>query len=71
MSRADDAPTPRKTKPIEAGQVPASRLGVYRKGILRGTVGPRATSVTASRFTGSHAMKLGNVDGRDAWICDE
>jgi hypothetical protein len=65
-----DAPAPFKpTKAIKPGVIAPNRIGVYDgKGRLRGQVGPRATAVTASRFTGQRGMKLGKVNGRDAWI---
>ena len=50
------------------GTIPEGRIGVYdRKRQLRGVVGPKATSVTAARFTGELGAKLTKVDGRPAW----
>ena len=60
-----------KKKQRRPGQVPPGRIPVLdRKGQLRGHVGPRATSVTASRFTGQPGAVLtkGKSKGeRDSW----
>jgi hypothetical protein len=55
----------KKRKP---GEVPEGRIGVFdRNGHLRGHVGPKATSVTAARFTEQHGARLTKKDGRDSW----
>ena len=54
------------------GKMSEHHLGVYdHNGHLRGRVGPKATSVTVSRFLGRHGAKLGKKDGKDAWIGQE
>lgn len=51
------------------GTVAANKIPIYDdKGRQRGAVGPKATSVTVSRFIGQHGAKLGKVKGRTAWI---
>lgn len=74
----DIAPAPRKPKPEDApGKIQPGRLAVYDAGRNgdgkgrrhRGTVGPRATAATASRFIGQHGAKLGKgPDGNPAWL---
>jgi hypothetical protein len=60
------AQRPNKIKP---GQIASNKIGVYdHKGRLRGQVGMKATSVTASRLSGTADNKLGTKDGRPAWI---
>ena len=55
-------------KERKPGQIPEGRIGVYdAKKQLRGHVGPKASSVTCSRFHGQLGAKLGTVDGRLAW----
>jgi hypothetical protein len=56
-------------KQRKPGTVPPGRIAVLdRKGNLRGHVGPKATSVTASRFTGQPGAKLTKNKGeRDSW----
>lgn len=50
------------------GEVPPGKIAVLdQRGNLRGHVGPRATSVTATRFTGKAGAKLAKKDGRDSW----
>jgi hypothetical protein len=57
------------SKQRKPGTVPPGRIGVYDgDGNLRGHVGPKATSVTAARFTNQHGAKLGKKDGRLAWL---
>jgi hypothetical protein len=60
-----------KKKQRKPGTVPPGKLVVYdRAGNLRGHVGPRATSVTASRFTNQPGATLtkGKSKGeRDSW----
>jgi hypothetical protein len=54
-------------KQRKPGTVPPGRIAVLdRKGNLRGHVGPKATSVTASRFTGQPGAKLTKGE-RDSW----
>ena len=49
--------------------MPPGRIGVFdANGHLRGHVGPKATSVTAARFTETHGAKLGKKNGRTAWL---
>jgi hypothetical protein len=56
-------------KQRKVGEVPPGRIGVYdASGNLRGHVGPRATSVTATRFTEQHGAVLGKKNGRKAWL---
>ena len=51
------------------GTVRAGRIPIYSdKGVMRGNVGPHATSVTVSRFLGRNGATLGKKDGRVAWI---
>jgi hypothetical protein len=69
MSRQDDAPTPFKRKQTKPGIVPDNRIPIFdHKGRQRGSVGKLATSVTVSRFTGTHDNRLGTKDGRAAWL---
>jgi hypothetical protein len=60
-----------KKKPRKPGDVPPGKIGVYdRANKLRGHVGSKATSVTASRFTGQPGAVLtkGKSKGeRDSW----
>jgi hypothetical protein len=57
-----------KKKQRKPGTVPAGKIGVYdAKDQLRGVVGPKATSVTASRFTNKLGAKLTTRDGRTSW----
>jgi hypothetical protein len=58
-----------KKKTRKPGEVPEGKIGVLdRKGRLRGVVGPKATSVTAARFSGEHGATLRkDKDGRDSW----
>jgi hypothetical protein len=60
-----------KKKQRKPGTVPPGRIAVLdRAGNLRGHVGPHATSVTASRFTGQPGATLtkGKSKGeRDSW----
>jgi len=54
-----------KRKP---GEVQPGKVAVLDdKGRLRGHVGPRATSVSASRFTGKPGAVLGKTGDRDSW----
>jgi hypothetical protein len=51
------------------GAIPSGKVPVYDgKGRHRGTVGPKATAATASRFNHQLGSKLGTKDGRPAWI---
>lgn len=66
----DDAIVPQAVKDVPApGQIPEGRIGVYRGDTLMGHVGPKATAITASRFTKRHGAKLTTKDGRPAWVC--
>lgn len=57
------------SKQRKIGEVPKNRIGVYdANDHLRGHVGPKATSVTAARFTERHGAKLGKKNGRTAWL---
>ena len=60
-----------KNKIRKPGTVPPGKIGVYdSKNRLRGHVGPKATSVTAARFTGQAGAVLtkGKSKGeRDSW----
>lgn len=57
------------SKKRKTGEVPPNKIGVYdASGNLRGHVGPKATSVTATRFTEQHGAVLGEKDGRKAWL---
>jgi hypothetical protein len=57
-----------KKKPRKPGTVPPEKFPVYdRAGNLRGHVGRKATSVTASRFTGQPGAKLIKTGERDSW----
>jgi len=52
----------------KVGEVPPGKIAVVdRKGRLRGHVGPKATSVTAARFTGEHGAKLTKDGDRTSW----
>jgi hypothetical protein len=56
-------------KQRKPGEVPPNRIPVIDdQGRLRGHVGKKATSVTASRFLGKLGATLGKKDGRVAWI---
>jgi hypothetical protein len=56
-------------KERKPGTVREGRIPIYdHKGQMRGHVGPKATSVTVSRFINQHGAKLGKKDGRQAWI---
>jgi hypothetical protein len=56
----------KKRKP---GEVAPNRIPIFDdQDRLRGHVGPKATSVTVSRFTGKAGAVLGKKDGRLAWI---
>lgn len=53
------------------GEVAPHRIPIYdHKGNMRGHVGRTATGATVARFLGRHGAKLGEKDGRDAWIGD-
>ncbi len=66
-----DAPEPRTSKPTKPGTIPSNKVGVYdAKGRLRGLVGTKATSATASRFSGTLDNTLGTKNGRTAWIAN-
>ncbi len=68
-TNTQDAPAPRKAKQVTPGVVPDGKVGVYDgKGRLRGLVGPKATSATASRFHGQLGSTLGTKDGKPAWL---
>lgn len=57
------------SKQRKPGSIPPGKLGVYdANDNLRGHVGPKATSVTAARFTGQFGATLGTKDGCDAWL---
>ena len=61
-------PPPKKPE-ADPGTLPDNRIPVYdHKGRMRGQVGPKATSVTVTRFVGQHGAHLGKKDGRTAWI---
>jgi hypothetical protein len=74
----DSAPKPPKAKPEDKpGTIQPGRLAVFDAGPLgdgkgrrhRGTVGPKATAATASRFNKQHGSKLGTgPDGKQAWL---
>jgi len=61
----------RKKAKRKPGEVPPGRIAVLdRAGNLRGHVGPKATSVTASRFTGEFGATLTKAKRkgeRDSW----
>lgn len=66
MLRRAVTPPDKDRKP---GEVREGRIPIYdHKGHMRGHVGPKATSVTVSRFTNMHGSKLTKRDGRDAWV---
>lgn len=51
------------------GTIPPHQIPIYdHLGHLRGRVGPKATAVTVSRFTGTHGATLQTVKGRKAWV---
>jgi hypothetical protein len=51
------------------GTVREGRIPIYdHRGVMKGNVGPHATSVTVSRFLGRSGATLGRKDGRRAWI---
>jgi hypothetical protein len=59
-----------KKQKRKIGEVPPGKIAVLdRKGRLRGVVGPKATSVTAARFSGEHGAKFTKGKGgeRDSW----
>jgi len=57
------------SKERKPGTVRDGRIPIYdNKGVLRGNVGPSATSVAVSRFLGRGGATLGKKDGRVAWI---
>ena len=41
---------------------------ITKSGNVAGTVGPRATTATVSRFLGHPRARLGEYQGRRAWI---
>jgi hypothetical protein len=55
---------------LKPGKIPDNKIGVYdADGNLRGLVGYRATSATATRFHGQFGSKLGiGPDGKRAWL---
>ena len=56
-------------KTRKPGEVAPNRIPIFDdQDRLRGAVGPKATSVTVSRFTGKAGAVLGKKDGRTAWI---
>lgn|ERR1700726_57077 len=56
-------------KERKPGEVREGRIPIYdHKGNMRGHVGPHATGVTVARFVQQHGAKLGEKDGRQAWI---
>ena len=59
-------------KPDKPGTLPKQHIPIFdHNGHMRGRVGPKATSVTVSRFLGRHGATLGKKDGKDAWIGQE
>jgi len=60
-----------KKKQRKIGEVPPGRIAVLdRRGHVRGNVGPRATSITAARFTGQSGAVLTKAKSkgeRDSW----
>jgi hypothetical protein len=66
--RHDVMPPPVK-KSVAPGKIGEHKLGVYDgKGRLRGQVGVKASSATASRFHGQLGSTIGKVNGRKAWL---
>ena len=64
--------TRKEQKPDKPGTLPKQHIPIFdHNGHMRGRVGPKATSVTVSRFLGRHGAKLGKKDGKDAWIGQE
>ena len=56
-------------KKLKVGEIPKSRIPVIDdQGRVRGRVGPKATSVTVSRFLGKHGAELKKHDGRLSWV---
>jgi hypothetical protein len=56
----------------KVGTVRKERFPVFdSQGRMRGTVGRRATAVTASRFTNEPNAKLVKKDGRMCWSCEK
>lgn len=53
----------------KAGEVSPRRLAIYdERGKLKGSVGPQATAVTVSRFTGKPGARLSkDAKGRPCW----
>jgi hypothetical protein len=73
----DSVPPAPKPKPQETGKIGAGKLAVYDAGPAgdgkgrrhRGTVGPKGTSATASRFNKQLGSRLGRgPDGKQAWL---
>jgi hypothetical protein len=74
----DSMPKPPKAKREDRpGTIPSGRLAVYDAGPKgdgkgrrhRGTVGPKGTAATASRFNHQLGSKLGKgPDGKRAWL---
>lgn len=53
----------------EIGDVAPHRIPILdHEGNVRGHVGRTATGATVARFLGRHGAKLGEKDGRPAWI---
>ena len=58
----------REPKP---GTVRPNRFPVFdSQGRMRGTVGPRATAVTVSRFTNEQGARFVKKNGRMCWTCE-
>jgi hypothetical protein len=65
----DVMPPPPKAKPVKPGTIAPGKVGVFDdKGRCRGVMGTKAGAATAARFLGHSNVKLGKVDGRDAWV---
>lgn len=61
--------TPKAKKPAKPGTIGEHHIPIYdHNGHLRGRVGPKASSVTVARFTGTHGSELRTIRGRKSWV---
>ncbi len=56
-------------KRIRIGEPAPGKIPIYdHRSRMRGVVGPKASSTTVARFTGTHGATLQTVRGRKAWV---
>jgi len=63
-----ETPTSRPNAMDNPGAIPDHQIPIFdENGFMRGRVGPKASSVTVSRFTGKHGARLEQRGGRYEW----